>query len=120
MINSNLEQLKAQLQARKEKLERGIAIANGDIAQMANSSPVDDGDYAKINAETDLQSSLIAQQQKEIADIDKALAKIAAGRYGVCEMCDEEIDFGRLSAKPHARYCIDCREVADREKRLKK
>src|SRR5688572_11972908 len=29
--------------------------------------------------------------------------------FGACHSCGEPIDFERLDALPHARYCIDCK-----------
>ena len=36
-------------------------------------------------------------------------------RFGLCHSCGELIDFDRLDALPHARYCIQCKlkEEAD-------
>ncbi len=116
MTTSNLEELKALLQVRKEKLNAAIANANSDINAITNSSPVDDGDFAKINTEANLQSSIIAQNERELAEIERALAKFAEKKFGICEMCDEEIDLQRLTAKPHARYCFDCREIVEKER----
>jgi DnaK suppressor protein len=55
-----------------------------------------------------------SQQQVELMEIETALAKINNGQYGICEMCEEEIGFQRLKVKPHAKYCIDCREIAEK------
>ncbi|MEL1170649.1 TraR/DksA C4-type zinc finger protein, partial [Campylobacter jejuni] len=37
--------------------------------------------------------------------------------YGICESCDDEIDSQRLKVKPHARYCIACRQIAEQGKK---
>jgi DnaK suppressor protein len=29
--------------------------------------------------------------------------------FGLCHSCNQPIDFERLDALPHARYCIDCK-----------
>ena len=39
-------------------------------------------------------------------DIDDALSKIEAGKYGICEVGNEAIEYGRLVANPAARTCI--------------
>jgi RNA polymerase-binding transcription factor DksA len=39
-------------------------------------------------------------------DIDDALAKMDEGKYGICEVGGEEIEFDRLVANPAARTCI--------------
>jgi DnaK suppressor protein len=38
-------------------------------------------------------------------DIERALEKVAAGRYGTCEQCHEPISEERLEAFPDARFC---------------
>lgn len=43
-----------------------------------------------------------------IADIDRALAKVDAGTYGICDRCGEEIWDARLEALPAASLCVDC------------
>ncbi len=36
-------------------------------------------------------------------------------QFGLCHVCGESLEFERLDALPHARYCIDCKrkEEAD-------
>jgi len=45
--------------------------------------------------------------------IEEALARIAAGRYGECQQCGEELDNKRLEAVPWARHCIPCQQKQD-------
>lgn len=44
----------------------------------------------------------------EIKDIRHALGRIAAGTYGRCIKCGDEIGMKRLSVLPHAEDCISC------------
>lgn len=46
--------------------------------------------------------------RRALADIDDALARLAAGRFGVCEYCGVTIPARTLQAKPEARYCVRC------------
>jgi len=55
------------------------------------------------------------KQKQELKEIEEALKKIEEGRYGICEMCDEPISEERLKIKPHAKYCIICREIIEKE-----
>jgi DnaK suppressor protein len=43
-----------------------------------------------------------------IADIDRALAKIDDGSYGICDVCGRDIGADRLEALPAAARCVDC------------
>jgi DnaK suppressor protein len=44
----------------------------------------------------------------EIRRLDAALKNMAAGDYGYCEACGEEIAHGRLMLDPAASFCIVC------------
>jgi DnaK suppressor protein len=44
----------------------------------------------------------------EIRRLDAALKNMAAGDYGYCEACGEEIAHGRLMLDPAAPFCIVC------------
>lgn len=43
-----------------------------------------------------------------LEEIDRALARIEDGRYGLCVSCGDEISPDRLEARPEASLCIDC------------
>ncbi|CAN5769267.1 hypothetical protein BH23GEM10_BH23GEM10_15860 [soil metagenome] len=49
--------------------------------------------------------------------IEEALRRLykEPDRFGFCHSCDALIEYDRLDALPHARYCIDCKlkEEAD-------
>ena len=55
-----------------------------------------------------LLSGLDDRSQVEIAAIDHALTRMAAGDYGRCEDCGEPIPIERLEALPTATTCIVC------------
>lgn len=40
-----------------------------------------------------------------------ALRKTQEGGYGVCEVCDQEIDTERLAVLPHTSLCIKCAQA---------
>jgi len=43
-----------------------------------------------------------------IADVDRAIEKLADGSYGSCDRCALPIGAARLEALPATAYCIDC------------
>ena len=45
-----------------------------------------------------------------LADIDAALARLAAGTYGTCVHCGAAIPEGRLELRPYAASCVPCLE----------
>jgi len=52
-----------------------------------------------------------SQEGRILYHIDEALRRLyRAEAYGVCEYCEQRIDRRRLTAIPHARLCIGCKE----------
>src|SRR5439155_13104879 len=67
------------------------------------------GEGATMNVERERDLALSAQARASIEDIDRALAKIEDGTYGICEGCGRPIPKARLKALPHASLCVACK-----------
>ncbi len=50
--------------------------------------------------------SILEQVEAELADVERALARLEEGSYGRCDACRQPIDDERLAAMPAARFCI--------------
>lgn len=48
--------------------------------------------------------------RQKMAEVENALRKMDAGRYGLCESCGGTIVKARLLATPFARHCAVCPE----------
>jgi hypothetical protein len=46
--------------------------------------------------------------RRALADVDEALARLAAGRFGRCEQCAAAIPAATLARTPEERYCHRC------------
>ena len=114
MQKSELQYFKDTLKSRKEQILKNLNGVQEEITELQGQELNDEGDYASANSDSLVESAIITQQQKELAEIENALRKIEAGEYGICEMCEEPIGFQRLKVKPHAVYCIDCREIVEK------
>jgi len=44
----------------------------------------------------------------KLADVDRALAKLDEGTYGICDRCGTEIAEGRLEVRPWSVLCVSC------------
>ena len=117
MQASELEFFKEILQSRKEQIEKNINGVNDELDGLNSLELNDEGDHASVNNNSMIESAIVQQQQKELGEIEVALRKIAKGEYGTCEMCEDDIGFQRLKVKPHAIYCIDCREIVEKSKK---
>ncbi|HVL06175.1 MAG TPA: TraR/DksA C4-type zinc finger protein [Acidimicrobiales bacterium] len=66
-----------------------------------------EGDTLNVERERDL--ALSAQARAAVDEIDRALAKMDAGTYGICERCGKDIPKARLKALPYASLCVACK-----------
>jgi RNA polymerase-binding transcription factor DksA len=82
----------------------GIVTASAD----ANADDEHDPEGATIAFERAQVGALVAQAQSYLGDLDRALARLAEGRYWACERCGSPITPERLSARPATRTCIRC------------
>jgi DnaK suppressor protein len=104
------------LEGRKEQINKNINGVHSELAELNALELNDEGDHASVNNNSMVESAIVIQQEQELREIDVTLGKIAIGSYGVCEMCEDSIGFQRLKVKPHAIYCIDCREIVEKTK----
>jgi DnaK suppressor protein len=73
--------------------------ATQDIADKAANSYTKEFLFSLSNSERDVLNL-----------VDEALVRIDGRRYGVCVVCDDEMDKKRLEAIPWAKHCLSCQE----------
>ncbi|MDR3346281.1 MAG: RNA polymerase-binding protein DksA [Campylobacteraceae bacterium] len=115
MKQNDIDFFRNLLLERQAQVLKNIDGTNKEIEGLDISDARDDVDFATLNVSTLIDQALSVQQSKELFEIEYALAKIQIGTYGVCEMCEEDISMQRLKIKPHAKYCIVCREIVEKE-----
>ena len=117
MQDSELNYFKDILNSRKDQIVKNIDDVNIELDGLSSLELNDEGDHASVNNDSMVESAIVNQQKQELKEISVALDKIASKEYGICEMCEDEIGFQRLKVKPHAIYCIDCREIVEKSKK---
>lgn len=62
-----------------------------------------------LDRRTRLERAPVTTQDVErlLEEVDRALAKIDQGSYGLCETCHEPVETDRLIADPLVRFCLD-------------
>ncbi len=58
----------------------------------------------------EMDATLEEQARESLAQIDRALARMEDGTYGVCGRCGVTIPEARLEAMPEAELCLACKE----------
>lgn len=97
------------LARRRELLERVRSIENNFRREE---DPLEkDAEEQSLQIENDdVLKALDEAGRKEIAGIERALARMDSGEYGTCARCGEAIAPARLRALPAAELCIRCAE----------
>ncbi len=65
-------------------------------------------DSSQVTAERAEAERLASQLREQLDEVERALAKLEQGTYGLCEVCGQPIASTRLEAMPTARLCINC------------
>ena len=114
MRESDLKFFKEKLDERRNQIKKNIEDAYIEMEGLSGSEANDEIDHASISTDRMIDQAITAQQAKELTEIEAAISKIKGGGYGICEMCEEDIGVQRLKVKPHAKYCIVCREIIEK------
>jgi hypothetical protein len=61
-----------------------------------------------VSDDVDPETVVVDQVTRELAEVDAALHRIAAGSYGTCSSCGGPLGLQRLRAIPEARFCLGC------------
>ncbi len=115
---AELKQVRAELEAESVGLRADIAKADSDIAERLTDSVRDAGDdpadAGSKAFERDLELALTQNARHLLEQGERALARIDAGTYGVCESCGRAIGKARLLAFPRATLCVACKQREER------
>src|SRR5256885_16945842 len=100
-----LLRLHKSLTSRRAELRRRLGK---ELNDLGNLNPGDAADVAFGAGSEGVTSHLAELEARELRQIDRAVAKIKAGTYGVCESCSAKIPVERLNALPYSTLCVKC------------
>lgn len=111
-MTADFEAIRRKLQTQKQELLARAAKVRADITR--SSGPLDK-DFAEqvVQMENDAVLAGIGEATAaELAQINRALAQLEQGTYGLCSECGKPIGERRLQALPYSDRCITCAEAA--------
>ena len=104
-----------------DRLRELISHADNTVTGMTKPKEnfPDPTDRASHEAVRNFELRIRDREHKLIKKIKKAIVRIENGTFGICEVCEEDISFERLKARPVTTQCIDCKtREEDMEKAL--
>ena len=113
-LKDRLVSERADLQAQYDELEESTFGANQSelTGEMGFDEEYADAGTATFERERDL--SLVNNLRDLMERIDKALAKIEDGTYGLCDRCGKPIEKARIKALPYANLCLKDKQAEER------
>lgn len=110
------------IQERKRHVDQADELAQEAVDLMTDREAGDtvfdeesgEGDSVAVERERTL--FLSAEARNTVDQIDRALARIKDGSYGVCVPSSRRISVARLEALPWTEVCVDCKARSERRR----
>ncbi|MEU6741294.1 TraR/DksA family transcriptional regulator [Streptosporangium sandarakinum] len=111
-----LAEVRERLAGEIEELTREIVKAESEIAarDVTDGAGDDQADAGARTYEREREIALTLNSRDLVAQNERAIARIDAGTYGVCESCHKQIGKERLLAFPRATLCVACKQREER------
>ncbi|MEB8340384.1 TraR/DksA C4-type zinc finger protein [Streptomyces endophyticus] len=112
------EEARTELQTEVLQLGSEIAAAEEGLAGLMRDSGDgagdDDADTGTKNITREHEMSLAANAREMLLQAERALERLDAGTYGLCENCGNPIGKARMQAFPRATLCVECKQKQER------
>jgi RNA polymerase-binding transcription factor len=109
-----LDIIRSKLHGMLEDLENEVTTTLDGMRKGSGAFP-DPTDRATMESERNLTLRIRDRERKLRNKIEDALARIDAGTFGVCEVCEGEIGYKRLEARPVTTLCINCKSEQEQD-----
>jgi RNA polymerase-binding protein DksA len=106
--------LDAEVVRLREELDMGEADLADLVADSGDGAGDDQADAGSKTFEREHEMSVNANTREMLEQALRALRRLEAGTYGICESCGQPIKAGRLRAYPRATLCITCKQAEER------
>lgn len=118
--------LRVALEERRTEIERELASMAAEIQSIGQDQGDEKGSLGNHFAEdgsnlmeAERLSTISADLQEILIQVNDALERMDEGTFGTCERCGRPINQERLQAFPYVRFCIECQSRIEREQALR-
>ena len=107
LTQAQLEELAGNLADKRDELAAKLEVLKLQITVKEDCSLTDAAEAASLREEIARASGIAEQHNQTVAEIDLALRRLEAGRYGISELSGEPIPYERLVVIPWARTGLE-------------
>jgi RNA polymerase-binding transcription factor DksA len=93
---------------RREELQSRASSASADLRHESDPLSADFAEQVTQRESDEVLGAITESAREELRQIQAALRRLEAGTYGICIVCGERIEAGRLAAVPYADCCRKC------------
>jgi len=111
------KELVSALDEKRDELLAALKNRRSTSGQEQRQGTGDEADQATEDAEVALETRLMDRDAKLLREVERALEKVRAGTYGLCEGTEEPIGYARLKLRPWTRYSVTYKEELEREQK---
>lgn len=106
--------LSSEILRLRSELETASAALAGLMRDSGDGAGDDEADTGTKNITREHEMSLAANAQEMLEQTERALARLDAGTYGLCEICGKPIGKARMQAFPRATLCVEDKQKQER------
>jgi RNA polymerase-binding transcription factor len=106
VVAARLEAERAAARARLARTDEDLAALFA-ASQDSNADDEHDPEGQTIAYERAQLAASAESAREQLREVEAAVARLAAGTYGVCEVCSRPVGAARLEARPTARTCVE-------------
>uniref|UniRef100_A0AAU2VWX9 TraR/DksA family transcriptional regulator n=1 Tax=Streptomyces sp. NBC_00008 TaxID=2903610 RepID=A0AAU2VWX9_9ACTN len=107
-------ELTGEITRLRSELETSGAALAGLMRDSGDGAGDDEADTGTKNITREHEMSLAAHAQETLEQTERALARLDAGTYGLCEICGNPIGKARMQAFPRATLCVEDKQKQER------
>jgi RNA polymerase-binding transcription factor DksA len=115
---AELKAIRAEIATDLERLRAELASVEAEmdelIAESGEGAGDDQADSGTKTFEREHEMSLVINARDMVLQTERALARIDAKTYGMCEECGSPIGKARLQVFPRATLCMICKQKEER------
>lgn len=115
---AELNEVVKELKEHRDRLAAIVGESEQELAGLmrdaGDGAGHDQADVGATSFERDHELTVLARERETLVQIERALAHIDDGTYGVCDSCGNPVGKNRLMAVPHATLCMSCKQREER------
>ncbi|MFJ1565103.1 TraR/DksA family transcriptional regulator [Streptomyces erythrochromogenes] len=98
----------------RAELDASEVAISGLMRDSGDGAGDDQADTGTKNITRESELALAANASSMLEQTERALERLEAGTYGLCENCGQPIGKARMQAFPRATLCVDCKQKQER------